>query len=273
MDGGGKTEYVQNSSTTEPWSGQKSHLTYGFDKAREFMDGDQPNYYPGSTVVGFSPETQMALGGTRQMALDGSSLQDAGLSQAEKTVNGEYLAEGNPYMQQAFNSAAQPLVDNFNKQIAPGIDSSFAKAGRLGSNAYADARNTAEQTLSNSLSDLSGKMAYQNYSDERNRQAQFTAAAPELSQSRYNDMNQLARVGMAREGQSQAELTDNVNRFNFEQNKEIEKLRQYMTIVGGGSYGGQGTSSQPVFSNPTQSFLGNVSTGLGLANGFASLFN
>ncbi|MFD2207220.1 hypothetical protein [Kiloniella antarctica] len=263
---------MQQSTSNSPWDKQSPYLETGFQKAEEILNGDNPNYYPGSTVVGFSPETQQALSNTRQMAMDGSSLQNAGLEQAEKTVNGDYLAEGNPYMQQAFNSAAQPMIDNFNKQIAPGIDSSFAKAGRLGSNAYADARNTAEQTVSNSLSDLSGKMAYQNYGDERNRQTQFSAMAPELAQSRYNDANQLARVGAAREGQSQAELGDQVNRYNFEQNKDANKLREYMTLVAGGSFGGTSNSSQPVYSNPTQSFLGNASSGLGIASGFASLF-
>ena len=78
------------------------------------------------------------------------------------------------------------------------------------------------------------------------------------------DLQQLAAVGAAREGQSQAELQDQVNRFNFEQNIDQQKLRDYMALVGGGTVGS--SNVQPVFRNPAASALGGALGGAQLAS-------
>ena len=90
--------------------------------------------------------------------------------------------------------------------------------------------------------------------------------APAMAAQDYADFNALAGVGDARRQQSQAELQDQVNRWNFEQNTPAEKLAKYMALVGGGQFGSTGTDTRPVFSNP-------LAEGLGLATGAAGLGN
>ena len=60
-----------------------------------------------------------------------------------------------------------------------------------------------------------------------------------------------------------AQLQDNINRFNYEQNIDDQKLQNYMGVVGGGTVGSQ--SIQPVFRNQGASALGGAMGGAQLA--------
>lgn len=120
--------------------------------------------------------------------------------------------------------------------------------------------------LSRNVGQIAQNMAYSNYGDERQRQMQVLGMAPQLAAQDYADFNALAGVGDARRQQAQAELQDQVNRFNFEQNQPADKLAKYMALVGGGQFGSTGTDTRPVFSNP-------LAEGLGLATGAAGLGN
>ena len=166
-------------------------------------------------------------------------------------------------MQGAYNQAANVITDQFNNEVAPGIDSQFAASGRMGSGMYANQRNRAEDTLTRSLSDMGERMAFNNYANERGNQMNAMQMAPGMAMTDYQDASQLANVGAARESQTQAQLQDRVNRFNFEQNQPWDKLAKYSGLVSGG-YGSQGSSSTPVFTNTAANFLGGAATGASL---------
>ena len=69
--GGGGTQ------TTEPWSGQSPYLTDVFRQAQNVYRQGPQQYYPGSGVAPFSPQTQQAFDLTTQRALGGSPQQAA----------------------------------------------------------------------------------------------------------------------------------------------------------------------------------------------------
>ena len=184
-----------------------------------------PTYYPSSTVVGFAPETEMALKGIRDEALDPNSM----TSQARGIVQ-QNLMGTNPLLAAAF----QPAIDT--------VTSQFAKAGRYGSGAN-------QQALASALAPIS----YQAQQDALG-QAQSAATM---------DEQMLAGVGEAREGMDQAILQDNINRFNFEQNQPMADLQNYMALVKGGTVGSN--TIQPVQRNRASSALGGALGGAQLA--------
>lgn len=222
FDGGGSTQTVQGSSA--PWEGQQSYLKTGFGKAQTLLDAGPYQFYPNSTVVPFSNQTQDALTGIEARARAGSPVQAAGSAEALKTIRGDYLDAGNP----AFSA----MMKRVSSEVTPQIGATFAGAGRYGSGAHAGA-------LSSALTDTAGQLAFQNYGDERNRMGQMTAAAPQIAQGDYLDLAQLFGAGQQREAKAGEELSDQVQRFNFEQQAPDEALRRYMSLVAGGSYGGQ----------------------------------
>jgi len=269
--GGSQPSAVQTTTqNTEPWTEQKPHLQNIMEGAEQAFTGAPQQYFPGSSVVGFSPQTEASLGGIEQRALAGSALQNAGQQQALDTVQGNYL-NNNPFLQGAYDAAAQPVVQQWQQQIAPGIDSSFAGAGRLGSGLYAQARNTSEETLGRNLTDMSSKMAYSNYAQERQNQLNMAQQAGSMAQQDYTDLNKLMAVGGAREGQQQAQLQDSISRFNYEQAQPWDQLARYSGLVKGG-YGGTQTTNTPLYSNPGANFLSGALGGaaLGSSSGFGA---
>ena len=254
--GGGSNNPTINTTTTSsaPWDAQQPHLQNIFSGAEDAYNSASPSYYPESTVVGFSPQTEGALAGIEGRALAGSDLQNAGQQQALSTVQGDYL-NANPFLTGAYNAASAPVMEQWQNQIAPGIDASFSGAGRMGSGLYAQARNQSENTLGRSLTDMSSKMAYANYAAERQNQLNMAGQSGAMAQQDYGDLNKLMAVGGAREGLEQAQLGDRISRYNFEQNLPWDQLARYSGLVSGG-YGSEQSTGTPMYSNPGANFLG-----------------
>jgi len=230
--GGGGAQTVN--TQVQPPDYALPFLEYGLSQAKQQYTADMPNYYPASTVVGFSPESEMALQGIRARALDPNSM----TAQTQSAVM-QNLMGTNPLVSMAF----KPVIDS--------VQSQFSKAGRYGSGAN-------QQALAAALAPAA-------------LQAQ-QAAIGQAPQMQNLDLQQLGQVGAAREGQAQAELEDAVNRFNFEQNRDAQKLQQYLSLVGGGTVGSN--QIQPVFRNQAASGLGGALGGYQLASslGFNPLY-
>lgn len=231
--GGGGGSQTVNTQTLPP-DYALPFLEFGLSEAKEQFMSPRPQFFPQSTVVGFSPESELALGGIRDRALDPNSL-----TAATQGVVRQNLMGTNPLAMAAF----QPVVDR--------VQSQFARAGRYGSGAN-------QQALASALAPAALQL-----------QQSAIGQAPQLQNQ---DLMQLAQVGAAREGQAQSELQSNLDRFNFEQNIEAEKLRNFLALVGGGTVGSQ--NIQPVFRNPLASGLGGAVGGaqLGASLGFNPMY-
>lgn len=247
--GGGSSGTQTVTQTNSPPSYAAPYLKDILSQAQGLYNTAGPEYYPGSTVVPMAGETQAALDAQTQRSLMGSPVAQGAQNLAQQTLDGNFLSGGNPYFQGAFDAMARPVTD--------AVQAAMAKSGRLGSGA-----NTA--VLSRELGDIGSKLMYQNYSDERNRQQAMAGLAPTLADIDYNDIAKLAQVGGAYEAQAGAELQDDVNRFNWYQQQPWDKLAQYSTFVQGGTYGGQSTQQQPVYSNAGSGILGGLASLAGI---------
>jgi len=223
--GGGDTRQI--TQTTAPPEYAKPFLEFGLSEAKNLY-GNQPSFYPGQTTIGFSPESEMALSGTRQMAINGSPFIGA-----TQDVVMQNLMGTNPLMSAAF----KPVVEQVQAQAA--------KAGRYGSG-YQQA----------ALGQALAPMAYQ-------AQQAAIGQAPQAREFGFADLNTLAGVGGAREAQSAAELAADIERFNMEQQQPLTSLANYMATVQGGTVGGQ--STQPVFRNQAGNVLSGALGGAQLA--------
>lgn len=382
--GGGGSSGTVN-TTVEPPEYAKPFLEYGLAEAKDRYTSEMPSYYPFSTTVGFSPESEMALNMTRDRALAGSSLvnnaqnyigniaqtggglglganifqrastggyQNEAMPMARNMLGGADFGEvmgrtrnmlgganfdevldytratargdmlgSNPYLQGAIDRAIDPVKDK--------IQSQFAMSGRYGSGANQD-------VLAKSLGDVASNIAYGDYQRERQnqlnaqqqlgnlaqqqfanqtgaigalgnlqqqqfanqsgalgalgnlsqadiqrrlaggsalsamdtarmaRQLEGTKLAPQFAELDYRDAQRLAQVGSARESDAMAQLQDNINRFNYEQNIDDQKLRNYMALISGGTVGSN--TIQPVFRNQGASALGGALGGAQLAS-------
>ena len=249
----GGSNPTSQTTITAPPSYAMPYLQSVLGEASNIYNMGQSAYYPSSTVAGASPETQTALSGMRDIAIAGNPLTQPMVDLAEKTIKGDFLSGSNPYLQGAIKSATDPMVENFKTSVAPSIDSQFAGSGRLGSGLYAQARNRAEDTLTDSMADTAQDIGYRNYANERAIQSGLLNQASAISQIPYQDFNALAGVGQTREAYDQADINDAVKRFQAEQTNPFQFLNEYADLVNKGTVGSDYT--QPVSSDAGGQFL------------------
>jgi len=277
--GGGGSAPAQTTQNTvqksDPWEGQQPYLERGFEEAESQVLERPLNYFPDSTVVPYSQETNTALNLQTGRALGGLGLpggmqtpnvqlQDAARGQMGANIAGNYTAQGNPY--------TQGIMDRAMNTITPAIDAKFGSSGRFGSTAHAEA-------LGRGVGDAVAPSIFQNYEAERGRQMAAAGAAPGFAAQDYGDIASLSEVGSAREALSQEQLADQIARFNFEQGEPTNRLAQYMNLIQG-QYGGNSTQSMVSSAprgqgaSPLLSGLGGGLAGAGLGSmaGFDPLY-
>lgn len=221
--GGGSTRTIQGSSV-EPPAFQKPFIEYGLSQAKQLYESEMPQYYPGSTVVGYSPESEMSLQAMRQKAISGSPF-----IQGVQGVVMQNLLGANPLQSAAF----RPVVEQ--------VQAEASKAGRYGSG-YQQA----------ALAQALAPAALQ-------AQQAALAAAPSAYEFGFADIGKLAQVGAAKEAQQQAELAADIQRFQFEQARPQEKLAQYLAAITGGQMGQ--TTYEAQQKQPITSILGGAMSG------------
>jgi hypothetical protein len=214
--GGGTTRQVTQTLTDPTTAPFKE---FGLSEAKKLYEAGPMQYYPGQTVVGFSPESQMALSGLRQQAIQGSPFIGA-----VQDVVMQNLMGTNPLQSAAFRPAIQA------------VEAQAAKAGRYGSG-YQQA----------AVAEALAPMAYQ-------AQQEAIRQAPMARQFGFADLETLAGVGAAREAQQQAELAADIERFQFEQQAPQAALANYLASVQGGQLGTQQIT--PYYRQPALSALG-----------------
>jgi hypothetical protein len=228
--GGGSRTTTQS---TEPWEGQQPFLKQGFAAAQKEFNSGRPEFFPDSTVVPYSGETEAGLNLQTNQALDPNSTINLANQEVGNTLQGENLSPDS----QLYNS----LLNGITRSVRPNVDSAFASAGRFGSPLHAEA--TARGVTQGFMPFLE---------NERGRQFAATERAGQTSQF---VPAQLRDVGGQREALSRDMLQEDIDRFNFDQSKEAAKVQQYLGNITG-NYGRTTTATQPNHRNPLMSGLG-----------------
>ncbi len=256
------TETATSTQTTAIDPAIQPYLGFGLQEARRLYEAGGPKYYEGQTYVGPSSATQTALEQLQQRATQGSPLVSAAQQQTLGTVKGDYLG-GNPFFQGAFQPAAQVARQAFESALGD-IGSKASLAGRYGSGAMGNLQQQASGQFAQKLTDTAGQLAYQNYAQERARQQQATAMAPEMAQADYGDIQRLLAAGQLGEGYQGQALQADINRFNYGQMLPQQQLNQYLNQVYGFPASKTTTTQTPYFTNPTATALGTGLLGVNL---------
>lgn len=190
--------------------------------------------YQAATAQATQLSQQPAIGSDTQAVLDrtladsatGSTAANAGLGTLSnmasgnfgsfadsllKSANGDYLtADSNPYIKGVADQGADAAMSRINAQ--------FGASGRSnGSGLYA-------QLFSKGISDAANNVYAQNYENERNRQQ---AAAGGLLNTQLAASGQIPALTSAMLASDQAGLSAG----NYQDNAEMERLRQYTSLL------------------------------------------
>lgn len=147
LTSGGSGSGKNTTTTVEPPAFLKPYLMDAAQQSRNLYGAGGQQYFPGSTAVPFSPQTQQALDMIQQRAQSGGQATNAAQGYASNTLGGEYL-KSNPFVSgdpnnqflQAdpnnpfSNGGSNPQLDNtFNRaadSVQQRIQSGFAGSGR-----------------------------------------------------------------------------------------------------------------------------------------------
>jgi len=239
LEGGGSPPPQTSSTGIDPIL--KPYVEFGLGEAKNLYQGTSPQYYAGKTYVDPSTNTLSALSAAGNRAMMGNPLLPAAQRQQQAVIGGQYL-NSNPYFNQALAGASQGATQVYNDAIKSS-QGSTSMAGRYGSGVSADIQNRAANTLSNTLANKYGELAYQNYNTERGRQEAAVAGAPALANADYTDINQLLKTGQAQEDYANTALQADINRFNYNENLPTAKLNQYAQYLSGTPQGSVTTTS------------------------------
>lgn len=235
--------------TNDPWSGQQPYLTSGFSRAEQLFNRPR-EYYPGSTVVPWAPETTEAMEGLSDFAAGGLPAIGAARDEALATISGDYLTRENPYYTE--------MADRVSGDVMNRVGTAFGSTvGGIGSPAHLEA-------VSRGITEGLAPLQYGTMQQERGNQLSLLPRAAQIELMGTTAPSVLGQIGAAKEAQAGTELSEDIARWDFEQQEPIQRLREYMTAIGGGQYGGTTTSRNPVYSNPWATGLGLASTAAGI---------
>lgn len=225
--GGSSGGNEKTTQTSSPWSSQAPYLKYGMSEAARLYQDAGPQYYPGSTVAGFSQEqnnafnmgTQRAMNGSASMrnaegfsnnVLGGGFGGDAGAKNfanasmygafggdagargyTNDVLSGKYL-NSDPYSDSVFQ--------NIQQKVTPAVNSQFMGSGRYGSNLHAD-------TQTRALTEAYAPYASQQYQSGLDRMGQAAGMSDSMYNNAYGRM--AGGAGMAQDMYQQ----DVANRF------------------------------------------------------------
>lgn len=296
-----KPSSTTSTQTAEPWSGVQKPLLELYGSALENFRGGGPQYYPGQTVAGQSGYTQQAQQLAAGRALQGNPLLGQAQGVTEDILGGGYFSNpstqgltetgsgaylnANPYLDQTFDRASDAVSRQFRNNVMPGIASMFAQGGRYGSNAMSEGLGQAEQAYGDTLNNLATDIYGGNYARERVLQQQALGElgnqfgkerllqnqalglAPQLAQADYFDIGQLANVGASQDTYQQSLLDSDVNRWNFNQNRQNDALAFLNSILAGATDYRSNIGTQTERGNPIQGALGGWQLGQSLFGG------
>lgn len=250
--GGSSGGSEKTTQTSSPWSSQAPYLKYGMSEAARLYQDAGPQYYPGSTVAGFSQQQKDAFNMGTQRAINGNASMKQAEGMNQDFMSGKYL-NSDPYQDSVFQNVQQ--------KVMPAVNSQFMGSGRYGSNLHAD-------TATRALTESYAPYASEQYQQGLNRMQGAASMAPTFAANDYTDIGALEAIGQQYQGLGQNELNDAVARWQYYQQLPYDKLGQFLNNIGG-NYGGTVVGKTPTPSMLQQIAGGGMGLlGAGLSGGF-----
>lgn len=244
--GGGQTSTQTTQQILSPE--QQQLLDPVIPIAKSFLT-NPPKPWQGSGVAGFDPlqtlAQQMTMGASRNMLpmlgqqqAGGSALMQAGAGVLGNQVGAQnFLMSGaaldpnmNPALAGVTDAAIRPMIDTFQRQIMPGIANDAVSAGGFGGTRQGIAEGIAASDLNRQVGDVSASIQNNAYNQGLQAMAQMAGqspgsagilqglgAIPQILSSSLLPAQLTSMVGEQRQGMTQAQLSDTIQRYVNEQ--------------------------------------------------------
>lgn len=220
--------------------------------------------------------SQFSLGGRYGSGAQGAALAQGAQPLASALQNATTNIYGNAYSQErGLQQAAAGQLANLGQQD---VQNQMAGAAGLANVRQQDVQNQLagasglanihQQDVLNQMTGVQGLSGA--YQSERQRQQSAMGLAPSLANMDYTNLNALTGIGQSQEGYAQQQITDAMNRWNYQQNLPNQNLTNLSALLQGGIGAGQQKSvDQSTSKNPFSSAVGGGMAGYALGNAAA----
>lgn len=270
--GGNKTQ----TTTQTPWAPLQPYLSGEggiFSEAQRLYQQGPQQYYPGQTYAGFDPLQQQS----QQLGIDYATsglggLLDPTMASLQNVVSGGLMSpDSNPYLAQNIQNMADVVRENMALSGISQNEDVAQTTGQYGSSRHGLADYLTRKSANEAIARNTADMLMGGYNTGLNAMMQGIGLTPQISQLGMAPSNLLSTIGGERQGMTQQGITEDVNRFNFNQMAPWQNLQNYAGSLQGNYMGSGGTTTSPVTgSNPFGGILGGLGAGAGVMQALGS---
>ena len=256
------------------WAALPQHLkdklkAAGVSAEQLYGQGAQ-EYFPGQTFADFDPNQTAGLQSQLDFAQQGLPNQLGQINQSYGNALNAGSIFSDPSVMAGLGTIEDRANRNFSESILPQLRQQATGTGNQFSSKAEQSERLAGRDLQGMISDAQGSFLGGQLASARGLQGNALGNAPNISQLGLLPGQTQFGVGQANQTQNQLGISEDVNRFNFNQQAEGQSLNDYIARLQGISGSGGASSSSPGTStNMLGSVLGGAILGGGLYNQFS----
>jgi len=234
--------------------------------AKQFA-ASPPELYPGSGVAGFTPEQQLA----QELALSGAEQQGnllgTGMDTSSFLLGDVLYPESNPALRRTIEAATRPVYEGLEERVLPAIRSEFEAAGPgVGFSREQIAEGIAGREAGRTAGDISAKISTEGYGKGLDAVTRALGLLPQTAQAINLPAATVSAVGTEKQAMNQAQLTEQVQRWLYEQNLPLEMANALVSLISGIPGGTTTTTGTAPQGSKAQKALGGAASGAALGS-------
>jgi hypothetical protein len=235
----------QTVQKAEPWSGVQPYLSDVYGRAKAAAD-QTPTTVPDGPLRAVE-NNNMLQANNAKLDLSqymGGDWGKQSLMNANDVASGKYLQPGsNPTLQPAINAAIAPTLDYAKNFVLPQVSSSAWKSGAFAGTGHANAMQQAiQQSVTRPAAEAASKIAYDDYSKERQYQLQAPMLAAQAQQMALMPSQLVGEAGVVQQGWEQQAIDDAITRYRMNIEAPWNAIKPYAGIIQNGNPGGVSTT-------------------------------
>jgi len=161
-----------------------------------------PSPLPYQQVAPFTQQQLAGMADVSQQAGGAQRFLNEAQAQQAATAGGAYLGP-NPYLDEYYRSAAQPMISEYQSAVAPNIVADAVRSGGIGGTGEQAQFDTAQSALATGLGTLGANIYEPAYQFERGAQEQAAQGAGNVAGAQFIPSQELMQSGST--GQNQAQ--------------------------------------------------------------------
>ena len=204
-----------STTTTAPSKEQRAILKKQLDLANMLESKGELQFFPGQTLAGQDPLTQIGQAGQLNTAGVLGGLQQPASEAVQRLLSADLVND--PRTQALADAVTRPMEQQFFEQTLPAISSAATAQGAFGGDREALLKSTAARDFSTAVGDTRARVFADALRQGIGAQQGALGLLPTVAQGLFAPSQAVQDVGLQRQDRDQAEIDASRERFEFEQ--------------------------------------------------------